>query len=271
MSEILVEVAEAMEAPAEVVSDQNTVDQAPTEKVDDVEPEVQKEESPEEIKAKEEKKGQSRLNRKIDKAYRERAEAKAETAYLKQQLEELRPKPSVVEGMPRIEDFTDIETYAEAVAKVRTEKALKDYEATKRNEAETFAERRLSQSWEEKTIAAESKYPDFDEVVGELSANIPWTRAIMQAENGDDIAMYLGRNLKEAQRIASLDEFSQAREIGKLEAKLANEPKMVRQASKAPAPIKPLGGNSVISEKKLSELNQDEFDKRRLEYKKNHR
>ena len=264
MSEIVVE-----SIPAEVIEDRNPVNEAITE---DATPEVQKVDTPEEIAAKEEKKGQSRLNRKIDKAYRERAEAKAETAYLKQQLEELKPKPSVVEGMPRIEDFSDIETYADAVAKVRTKKALKEYEVNQRKEVETQTERQLTRSWEEKSIQAETKYPDFDEVVGELPANIPWTRAIMQAENGDDIAMYLSKNLKEVQRIANLDPFSQAREIGKLEAKLANEPKLVQQASKVPAPIKPLGGASVNSEKKLTEVSsQVDFEKRRMEYIKNNR
>ena len=39
----------------------------------------------------------------------------------------------------------------------------------------------------------------------------------MEAENGDDIAHYLGKNPKEAHRIAQLHPRSQIREIGKLE------------------------------------------------------
>gem|GEM_PF-4077849 len=44
---------------------------------------------------------------------------------------------------------------------------------------------------------------------------------MMQADNGDDIAYYLGTHMDEARAINALDPVSQIRAIGRLEAKLA--------------------------------------------------
>ena len=79
----------------------------------------------------------------------------------------------------------------------------------------------LVSSWEEKADAARDKYEDFDEVVGELAPNTPFTAAIMQAENAGDLAHHLGKNTKEAERIAKLQPLQQVFELGKLAAKLA--------------------------------------------------
>jgi hypothetical protein len=62
---------------------------------------------------------------------------------------------------------------------------------------------------------------------------------IQESDMGPDIAYYLGKNTAEADRIARLSPFLQAKELGKLEAKLAatvTPPK----PSAAPAPISPI-------------------------------
>ena len=62
---------------------------------------------------------------------------------------------------------------------------------------------------------------------------------IREAEKGPDIAYFLGSNPKEAERISRLSPFLQAKEIGRLEAKLLADPP-VRKTSSAPAPIRPI-------------------------------
>jgi hypothetical protein len=79
-------------------------------------------------------------------------------------------------------------------------------------------------------------------VVGKIEPTSPLTVAIMKAENGHDIAYHLGKNLKEAQRIAALDPVSQIFELGRIAAKLSAEPEKPKMPSKAPAPITPLTG-----------------------------
>ena len=62
---------------------------------------------------------------------------------------------------------------------------------------------------------------------------------IQASEVGPDVAYYLGSNPKEADRISKLSPFLQAKEIGRIEAKLAAEP-VTKKTSSAPAPIAPV-------------------------------
>jgi hypothetical protein len=64
-------------------------------------------------------------------------------------------------------------------------------------------------------------------------------QTIQASDNGPDIAYYLGTNPKEADRISRLEPFLQAKEIGRLEAKVASEP-VTKRTSSAPAPISPV-------------------------------
>src|SRR5678816_2817594 len=63
-----------------------------------------------------EKTGQSRFQRRIDRAYRAKAEAEAKAAFLEKQLNERMAKeqPQADPDAPRLEKFDDIEKYAEA-------------------------------------------------------------------------------------------------------------------------------------------------------------
>lgn len=189
-----------------------------------------------------EKRGQSRFERRLDKAYRQRAEAEAKAEFLERQLSELR-KPAPVEGEPKLEHFDyDPEKYATAKADFVAKQKVKELEVQRQSESQKEMTQRLTSGWEEKVAKADVKYEDFDEVVGELQPNSPVVIAIMDAENGEDIAYYLGKHIDEAKRIANLPPFSQMREIGKLEAKLLSEPVKPKTPSQAPAPIKPLSG-----------------------------
>ena len=64
-------------------------------------------------------------------------------------------------------------------------------------------------------------------------------QTIQATENGPDVIYYLGSNPKEAERIARLSPLLQAREIGKIEAKLGANPP-AKKTSTAPAPIAPV-------------------------------
>lgn len=194
-----------------------------------------------------EKRNQSRFERRIDKLHRRAAEAEARAQLFEKQLAEFR-KPAASEGSPRLENFDyDPEKYATAKAEYEKSQALKEYDAKARNQSATQAEQRLVAGWEERVARADSKYDDFDEVVGELQPNSPLVVALMEAENGEDVAYYLGKNLKEAHRIIALSPLSQIREIGKIEAKLLADPPKPKTPSQAPAPINPLTGTGSVS------------------------
>jgi len=212
------------------------------------------------------KRNQNRLDRKIDKAVRQRAEAQAKADFLERQLAEERAKnqPAKPEGKPTLEQYEfDIEKYAQALSEYTLKQSEKESAVRRQAESQRQYQERLAATWEEKVERGSEKYDDWNSVVGELKPDTPLKVALMLAKNGDDIAHYLGSNPKEARRIAQLPPLSQVREIGNLEARLAAEPAKPKLPSSAPEPIKPVGGSSSPSTKKLTEMNQDEFEKRR--------
>lgn len=190
-----------------------------------------------------------RFERKLDKAYRERAEAQARAEVFQRRVAELEqanvPKD---DGAPRLEQFDyDPEKYAAAKAEHAKKTALKEHEANQRSASDKQARERLVATWEEKAAVAEEKYDDFATVVGDLQPTNALTAAIIEADNAGDIAYYLGKNPKEAMRIAGLPVLAAVREIGKLEAKLLAEPIKPATPSKAPAPITPVKGTAPVS------------------------
>ncbi len=223
--------------PAEgAIAPANATEQAPVEGV--TTPEAKPADAPR-------RPGQSRFDRKIDRLHRERAEAQAERDFYKRQVEEAKARETPKSGAPKVEDFSDIEAFRTATDKYAREEAVKEYQAQQQAEISKSAQAKMAQDWEAKTAKADAKYEDFDEVVGDLRPTTPWAMALMQADNGEDIAYYLGKHIKEAQAITVMDPISQIRAIGKLEAKLLAEPPKPKAATSAPAPITPVSGTGA--------------------------
>ena len=101
------------------------------------------------------------------------------------------------------------------------------------------------ESYQEREEAARDKYTDFEQVAynPKLSITNVMAETIQSSDIGPELAYYLGSNPKDAHRIAGLSPLSQAKEIGKIEAKLAAEPPMKKTTS-APAPITPVTARS---------------------------
>jgi hypothetical protein len=64
---------------------------------------------------------------------------------------------------------------------------------------------------------------------------------IQSSDIGPDLAYYLGTHPNEASRISRLSPILQAKEIGKLEVKIASEP-VLKKTTSAPPPIAPISG-----------------------------
>jgi hypothetical protein len=189
----------------------------------------------------------SRFERRLNRAYRARAEAEARAKLLEERLSKLEaPKTESTEGAPRLEQFDDIEKYAAAREKYAAEKALKEFETRQKQEHQKQFQQKLVSAWEERLEKAAEKYDDFEDIVGTLQPTNPLTIAIMRAENGADIAYHLGKNPKEAMRIASLsDPLEQVLAVGQLGARLSLEPPKAKTPSKAPPPPVPLSGKTT--------------------------
>lgn len=201
-----------------------------------------------------EKQSNRRFERRIDRATKRAAEAQARAEALEKELAEFKQKsaPQTPSAEPKMEDYTDIKEYAKAFAEYEKANAIKDYEKKQVEQRNQQAQQQLISQWNDKVAKAEDKYDDFREVVGDLKPTTPWAVALMEEDNGEEVAYYLGNHIKEAQKIFSLHPLAQAREIGKLSVKLATQKEAPQKPSKAPAPITPVSGNTSISEPDFS-------------------
>lgn len=116
--------------------------------------------------------------------------------------------------------------------------------------AERDSQRQMSEvlgAYHDREEEARGKYDDFEQVAYNPSLRITdiMAQTIQSSDVGPDVAYYLGTNPKEADRISRLSPLVQAREIGKIEAKLASDPPVAKKTSSAPAPIAPVTPRSV--------------------------
>jgi hypothetical protein len=136
------------------------------------------------------------------------------------------------------DQFESPEAYAEALAYQKAEELIAKREAAKQQS-------QVLESYHDLEEEARSKYDDFEQVA--YNPKLPVTNVmaetIQSSEIGPDLAYYLGSNPKEAERISRMTPLSQAKEIGKIEAKLVSAPP-VKKTTSAPAPISPVTARS---------------------------
>lgn len=243
----------AAPAPAEGAppAAQNTAEQAPA-----TAPEGDKPETGQDT----EKRGQSRFERRLGRAYKAAAEAKARADLYEKELTSLKAaqQPASDPSAPRLEQYDDIEKYAAAKADFEKGRALKEYQAQQHGETQKQHVARINESWEAKAEAASEKYDDWEDVVGDrIKPTTPTLMALMEADNGTDVAYFLAKNPKEIARIEKLPMLSQILEIGRLSAKIAAEPPKPKTPSRAPAPITPLTGASPVASDVPSDTDSD--------------
>ena len=145
------------------------------------------------------------------------------------------PAPAAPPPEPlKPDNFADAQAYAEAIAERKAQELLAQREA----EAERTA---MLDAYHDREEEARGKYDDFEQVAynPKLPVTDTMAQTIQASEIGPDVIYYLGSNPKEAERIARLNPLLQAREIGKIEAKLASNPP-AKKTSTAPAPIAPV-------------------------------
>lgn len=180
---------------------------------------------------------------KAEKAARE-AQSRAEET--QKALDELRGQPKPAEDVrPTRDQFDDPDAYDEALiawgkresdrAVAAAKKTQDDAaaataaeEARKSHEAEI---NRVNESWNAQRAKAIAKYPDYVEVSeaapedGGPTITEAMAAAIVQIDNGADVAYYLGQNTEESLRIANIrNPVRQFIEIGRLAERVAAPP-----------------------------------------------
>ena len=143
--------------------------------------------------------------------------------------------------VPPVDQFESPEAYADALAYKKAEELLAQREQARQQSA-------ILETYHEKEEEARTKYDDFEQVAynPKLPITTVMAQTIQSSDIGPEVAYYLGANPKEADRISRLAPILQAKEIGRIEAKLATDPPMKRTTS-APAPISPVTARSTGS------------------------
>jgi len=159
-----------------------------------------------------------------------------------QAMRQAQAMPQVPAEIPPMEQFESPDAYAEALAYKKAQELIQQREM-QRQHAEILS------AYSEREEVASEKYADFKQVAYGDHVRITQVMAdtIRASEVGPDVAYYLGSNPSEAAKIADLPPFLQAKEIGRLEAKLLSNPP-VKKTTSAPPPIAPVtarGGNAA--------------------------
>ncbi len=159
--------------------------------------------------------------------------AREQRKWEREQTQKAKSQPVPTEPL-KADDFADAPSYADALAERKAQELLARRDA----EAERAA---TLDAYHDREEEARNKYDDFEQVA--YNPKLPVTETMAQTiqatDNGPDVIYYLGSNPKEAERIARLSPLLQAREIGKIEAKLGDNPP-AKKTSTAPAPIAPV-------------------------------
>lgn len=146
--------------------------------------------------------------------------------------------PKTAVAPPSADQFQSPEAYAEALAEQKAEELIRRRDAERQRSE-------ILESYHEKEEEIRAKYEDFEQVA--YNPNLPITpimaESIQASDAGPEVAYFLGTNPKEAERISRLSPVLQAKEIGKIEAKLAANPP-VKKTTNAPAPISPVTAKS---------------------------
>lgn len=188
------------------------------------------------------------------------AKAEAETAYLRQQLAEIKnPRQETqANAAPDVSQFKTYEEYLDKLADFKLEQKLKGFEQKSQETQQRQSMQAHEDQMRQNLNKAADKYEDFTEVVESIPSQyitIPMRDAIGESDIAGDVAYYLGNNHKEAADIAKMTPVQQVKAIDRIEAKL----KAPAQVSKAPPPANTVGKARATSEIDLNKASLDDY------------
>lgn len=197
------------------------------------------------------------VQKRIDELVRQREEERRRAEKLETMLHEMytrqqQPQPAqpvqTADAPPKAEDFGDYDEFLRATARFEAKQELRA-ETQRMEQIRKQAEVQQRQQTYQQRVGGiiekgKTTHEDFDLVAMNPSVAISdyVLAAAAESEVGHEILYHLGKYPEEARRIAELSPYAQAREVGKIEAKItAPIPKATTQA---PPPVNPVGGNA---------------------------
>lgn len=237
--------------------------------------------------AAEHKESKSAVQKRIDKLTREKYEYKNKFETLEQRLaaleqgktqvkEETAKEEKVTEPddpEPEEESFDDYKKFVKALSAWQYRQERKAEQAKEAENRAKQSEQQKVQAvydkYNERVTEAQERYDDFDDVVGK-STPIPQSvvLAIIEMDNGPDVAYYLGKHPEICKKLVGMGQLSAVAEVGRISANLTpteeveegNERITVPKVpTRAKEPIRPVSGSSTKSSIPLDELPYAEY------------
>jgi hypothetical protein len=212
------------------------------------EPEVQEEET------KEPKGVQKRLNE----LTRLRYEAEEREREARQRLEKLEAqlqKPQQSDDRPKEDDFDSYEDYIAELGRWSAREEFKELKTKDQQEQEAKSQAEQEREFVKRAAEAREKYTDFDIASRQAVLSDAMQNVIIASEKGPDLLYYLGSHVDESYRIAQLDPYRAAAELGKLEVTLTSQPR----STNAPKPIPKVGSKEDVPTELSDDLPMDEW------------
>jgi hypothetical protein len=225
------------------------------------------------------KKKKGGFQKRIDKLSKRAQEAEREKEYWKQEAlkgkapgeQKVEPKKEAdTSKKPKAEDFEKHEEFIEAMADWKAEQKLADREA-KQREAQVKSEGQKKRDEHFKRYEEfKAKHEDFEETLEDIKGiqvSMTVNNAIIESEFGPALMYEFAKNPDELKRISALDPIAAAKAIGKIEARIEKDSSLEKEekveakpeTTKAPKPIKPVGGKASVIKTIRDDLPYDEW------------
>lgn len=225
-----------------------------------------------------------RMAREAAEHAREKAEIRKEIESLRSQVtsgqrqEEQSTSQAESSGEPLEENFESYKDYVKALAKYTyAQEKAQDEKKSKEAQASDHFQSQVKKH-NERVEKFKAENPDYTKTVeefiddhGDVSFSLPLQQEIFESEMGPAIINELLKRPDEFTRLNALGPVATAREVARIEARLARQetPKTeTKQTTKAPPPPTPLSGKSDKATKKSiydEGLSQSDYEKLRRE------
>jgi hypothetical protein len=198
------------------------------------------------------------------------SELRRENADIRRRLDEMgQQKPAEITE-PREQDFANTNDYIKARDEWSREQGRREAATEAERKHKESEERRQAEEVSRRALTAidkgRRKYTDFDTIAlnpDNFDPSPEVASVIMESDQAHDVAYYLGKHPDEADRLETMTATHVAREIGRIEAKLATKPNVKPKVSAAPDPPNKIGPGKDAPTKSLEDVPYSEFVKRR--------
>lgn len=208
------------------------------------------------------------VQKRIDELTRKAHEAEREAAFWREQAAKSQAPSQDATTKPARDAFASDADYFEALADWKAEQKVselrKQQQAEALNKAEQTQTATRFELYQERVSTALDAMPDYHEVVGgsDVPAEAHVLEAILDSEQGPQLAYHLAKHPDVAQRLNEMTPVQAAREIGRLEAQLAQpktETPPPRRTTNAPPPINPVRGSNGQFTKSPEQMSDAEW------------